>query len=836
MTADTPTRDDLLVMYLDSLAYPPYPVQEESLLAWFTNKQGVLVCAPTGTGKTLIAEAALFEALHTNQIAYYTTPLIALTEQKFREIQDAAVRWGFAADDVGLVTGNRTVNPRARILVVVAEILLNRLLHPAAFNFENVSAVVMDEFHSFGDPERGIVWELSLAMLPPNVRLLLLSATVGNAADFVIWLSKSHERTLQLIQSTDRKVPLTFHWVDDNLLNELVEELAEGDDALRKTPALLFCFSRDECWNIADQLKGKHLVSDGRQKQLVAELEQFDLSQGAGPRLKPLLTRGVGIHHAGILPKYKRIVEDLFQRKLLSVVVCTETLAAGMNLPARSVLLTTLLKGPPRNKKLIDASSAHQMFGRAGRPQFDTEGHVFALAHEDDVKIARWKQKHDLESLEKSPDPNLRAAAKRLKKKMPTRRANEQYWNEDQFNRLIDAPPGKLASRGQLPWRLLAYLLSLSPDVERVRAVIRKRLNSSSAIESNLRDLTNMLVTLWAGDFVDLDPPPPLAKKQSTSAADKTASPQDEAKPKSPAADPAPAEPTGLFGTLLQEARAESAPKKSESPPPRPKAEKESNTPDQSPAIYLPITARPTEKLTELLAFRSINPVFASFLLRHLGKADREERLQLFESVLEVPGSMIKMLRVPPPDVLPPGPLARDFLDAEVIARGLLPASDLYPDREDPQVREEKKFAPALADKMGLLFQNEFPHVQNVAIRPIRAAADLIAFNGDFNGFVTGRGLARQEGILFRHFLRLILLCGEFRQCVPDAVDPVEWEAELREIEGILTDACRGVDPESTDYALEHSKEGDVVDADEPAVEVSEDSIREDFGGGLFEG
>src|SRR5690606_16209534 len=121
-------------------------------------------------------------------------------------------------------------------------------------------------------------------------------------------------------------------------------------------------------------------------------LEQFDLSQGAGPRLKPLLTRGVGIHHAGILPKYKRIVEDLFQRKLLSVVVCTETLAAGMNLPARSVLLTTLLKGPPRNKKLIDASSAHQMFGRAGRPQFDTEGHVFALAHEDDVKIARWKQ------------------------------------------------------------------------------------------------------------------------------------------------------------------------------------------------------------------------------------------------------------------------------------------------------------------------------------------------------------------------------------------------------------------------------------------------------------
>src|SRR2546428_7842881 len=153
-----PTRDDLAERYLAQLPYPPYPVQEEALLAWFTWEQGVLVCAPTGTGKTLIAEAALFEALHTGSVAYYTTPLIALTEQKFYEMQAHAVRWGFHAEDVGLVTGNRRVNPDARILVVVAEILLNRLLHPEAFDFHNVSAVVMDEFHSFNDPERGIVW------------------------------------------------------------------------------------------------------------------------------------------------------------------------------------------------------------------------------------------------------------------------------------------------------------------------------------------------------------------------------------------------------------------------------------------------------------------------------------------------------------------------------------------------------------------------------------------------------------------------------------------------------------------------------------------------------
>src|SRR5437763_13388583 len=245
MTTAAPSRDDLAEQYLAQLPYPPYPVQEEALLTWFTTEPGVMVCAPTGTGKTLIAQAALFEALHTGKVAYYTTPLIALTEQKFREMQDSAVRWGFSPEDVGLVTGNRRVNPEARVLVVVAEILLNRLLHTEAFDFSHVSAVVMDEFHNFADLERGIVWELSLALLPAHVRLLLLSATVGNAGEFLSWLERCHGRKIELVEGRDRKVPLTYQWVPDQLLNEHLVEMAKGDARGRKTPALIFCFNRD---------------------------------------------------------------------------------------------------------------------------------------------------------------------------------------------------------------------------------------------------------------------------------------------------------------------------------------------------------------------------------------------------------------------------------------------------------------------------------------------------------------------------------------------------------------------------------------------------------------
>jgi len=504
-------------MYLEQLPFEPYPFQEEAILDWFSSEQGTLVCAPTGMGKTLIAEAGIYEVMKTGKKAYYTTPLIALTEQKYKEIQDALERWGYSKHYVGLITGNRRENPDAPILVVVAEILFNRLLMNAGnvTDSDDVTTVVMDEFHQFADPERGLVWEFTLQLLPKHVRTLLISATVGNAYDFVAWLRDHGGRKLSLIESTERKVPLIYQWIGDQLLTEQIEIMCRGNDEERFTPALVFCFDRSECWTIADQIRGRDLISAEQQKTITKILDEHDWKDGAGPALRQLLIRGVGIHHAGILPKYRRIVEDLFQQKLLSVCLCTETLAAGINLPARSVVLPSIIKGKPGEKKLIESSSAHQIFGRAGRPQYDTQGFVFALAHEDDVKIARWKAKYD-QIPEDTKDPKLREMKKKMKKKAPTRRSTEQYWSEEQFWKLKDMPPGRLASRGTIPWRLLAHVISLqcqSPpagmttamaDIEPIRKMIGRRLMSDKWVKEGQKQLDDMLTTLHQSGFITL--------------------------------------------------------------------------------------------------------------------------------------------------------------------------------------------------------------------------------------------------------------------------------------------------------------------------------------------
>ena len=750
------------------------------------------------------------------------------------------------------MTGHRRVNPDARILVVVAEILLNRLLQPDAFNFENVSAVVMDEFHSFADMERGIVWEFTLALLPRHIRLLLLSATVGNALDFLSWLRNRDKRRLELVQSTERKVPLSFQWVGDQLLNEHLELIARGDADARRTPALLFCFSRDECWSIAEELKGKDMLAEGQQKQLVAKLSAFDWTKGAGPKLKPILMRGVGVHHAGLLPRYRRIVEDLFQQKLLSVCVCTETLAAGINLPARSVVLPTILKGPPGKRKVIDASSAHQIFGRAGRPQYDSQGYVYVLADEDDVRILRWKEKYD-QIPEDTKDPMLIKAKKAMKKKMPTRSPNRQYWNEAQFEKLKTAPPRDLASQAPLPWRMLAYMLQISPDVELVRQLVRRRLMEPKQLEQGEQQLHRMLRTLHAAGVVRLEPEPPVVATQT---GDSSGESNRNDPSKTEQAPPPPKAKPSAFAKLIIEALKQQNEATGTGAVPV-------DLPPEKEPEYRPVMAYPTEKMADFFIFRSVNPVYALFLVEKLAMADPVERLQAFESVLELPRSLIRTVRVPNPDRMPPGPLAVDHVDPEIIRRGLLPPGDLYPPFDPDIPFEERKYAPPLGEKLRMLFDSEYPNVHGVFVQPVWAAGDLLDFSCDFQKYISGRDLAKQEGLIFRHILKLILLLGEFSQVVPPGLDPVTWKSELRELADRFTKCCREVDPSSTEQMLAQvadvdvavqepaeaivvtelltqlpkvvlPKSGDITDG-EATFEEPAPALEEDFGGGLLD-
>ncbi len=720
---DEMNRSDLCAKFLDSLAHDLYPFQEEALLAWFEADGGVLVTAPTGMGKTLIAEAAIFEALHTGRRLYYTTPLIALTDQKFREFQGKAEDWGFPRQSVGLITGNRKENPDAVVRVVVAEILLNHLI-ACDPPMDDVGGVVMDEFHYFNDAERGIVWELSLVLLPAHVRLMLLSATVGNAVEFIRWVREEHGRKLTLITSDQRRVPLEFIWVGEKLLTEHLPEMVTEEDATNRTPALVFCFNRDECWEVAERIKGVSLISQATRTVIESELADFDLTHGIGPKLRQMLIRGVGVHHAGVLPKYKELVERLFLKKLIPFVICTETLAAGINLPARSVVLSTLLHGKPREKKLVAPSSAHQMFGRAGRPQFDKTGYVFALVHEDDARIAKWKKKFDLLD-PKSKDPGIMRARKDLERKRPTRRATQQYWTEGQFQTLIKAGPARLYSRSMIPYNVLIFLLTRKGAFHDVKSFLSKRFNTAEYLTKFQSQLEYMLANLER------------------------------------------------FGFL---SRAEDG--------------------DH-------VTLHDT--IHDLLTYRSVDPLYGEFLRGQLVHADADEKLQALESVLSVPPAIVRSLRLPDK---PPGPLQTNVLQPLLVQMGIaitnseggvaLPREE---DEGEDYWEEQAEPRPlTLPDMLKALFDAKLASPENVSVQPKWAAGGLLEFGGDFYKFIRAHDLAKSEGLILRHLLRLVILAGEFR--VRSEGDP-----DYEQISENTTRVCRSVDPRYTDRFLEAEAE-----------------------------
>jgi hypothetical protein len=418
--------------FLWSRGLEPYPVQEQAIALVVAGKS-VLVTVPTGTGKTLIAKAALHVALGRGQKAIYTTPLRALTEEKYRELCA-----DFGDDNVGFATGDYKVNRDAPIQVEVAEILWNRIV--ADKHASPADVVVMDEGHYFNDPERGYVWEQTIIGLDPRTQLVVLSATVGHPERFCQWANVTRRVAMELVDSRERKVPLVHDYREDTLI-DTVRELAHAGDV----PAIVFVFGREQCFEVARLLKScRRFTTDDEKKQIDELCDDALLPGGCARELRPLLGHGIGIHHAGILPRYKQLVEQLALARLVKFVVSTETIAAGINLPARTVVFPALRKFIKQQARLVTAAEYHQMAGRAGRPQFDDRGLAITLAPEAVVSELKKELKRpgaDEAKVKKSIYNRLRSEAQRNK---------DVLWTPEVHAELVRGEPAELRSKTKI--------------------------------------------------------------------------------------------------------------------------------------------------------------------------------------------------------------------------------------------------------------------------------------------------------------------------------------------------------------------------------------------------
>lgn len=374
---------------------------------YITNGKSVVVCAPTGAGKTVIAQHAIHKALEHGTRIFYTTPLKALSNQKFYDFSEK-----YGQDKVGLLTGDTSINRGAQIVVMTTEVFRNMLygtnFGAVADNLKDVRYVVLDEVHYMNDEQRGTVWEESLIYCPTNVQIIALSATVANADELTAWINTVHSET-KLVDTDFRPVPLKFFYFDSSqpdkilplftptgqlnkkikpekrvwgskkkkqhsFVKDIVRNLAEKD----MLPAIYFTFSRKKCDEQMEQCANLELVTRGEQAQIRQFIDEYIAENPHLYNNKHIeyLLQGVASHHAGLLPAWKNLVEKLFQKGLIKVVFATETLAAGINMPARSTVISSTSKRTDSGHRMLTASEFLQMSGRAGRRGMDEVGYV----------------------------------------------------------------------------------------------------------------------------------------------------------------------------------------------------------------------------------------------------------------------------------------------------------------------------------------------------------------------------------------------------------------------------------------------------------------------------
>jgi superfamily II RNA helicase len=411
-----------------------YPAQEEAILELLEGKH-VVLSTPTGSGKSLVAQALHFAALCRGEISVYTAPIKALVNEKFFQLCDA-----FGASRVGLLTGDGAVNADAPILCCTAEVLMNRVLRDPGLRADSV---VMDEFHYYSDKERGVAWQLPLLALG-QTQFLLMSATLGDTTAIEKALTAASGRETVAIKSATRPVPLDFEW-RETALHETLEELVEK----QRAPVYLVNFSQRAAAERAQDLMSASFSSKEEKELLKAATEGFRFETPYGKEFLKFLRHGIGLHHAGLLPKYRLLVEKLAQQGLLKVVSGTDTLGVGVNIPIRTVAFTQLFKFDGEKLNQLSVREFRQIAGRAGRKGFDTRGYVLAQAPEHVIENKKLEAKA--------------AQGKKVQKKQPPQKGYVAY-DKATFERLQERPPEPLESRFQVTHGMILHALQAEQE------------------------------------------------------------------------------------------------------------------------------------------------------------------------------------------------------------------------------------------------------------------------------------------------------------------------------------------------------------------------------------
>lgn len=461
-----------------------YPAQEEASLALLAG-DNVILATPTGSGKSMVANAAHFIAMARGQRSFYTAPIKALVSEKFFALCEI-----FGAENVGMMTGDATVNSNAPIIAATAEIVANIALREG--KDAKIDQVVMDEFHYYSEPERGWAWQVPLLELP-KAQFLLMSATLGDTA----WLEKDlTERTgrkTTYVGGAERPVPLDFHYVFSPV-HETIEELLEDN----KAPIYVVHFSQREATERAQALTSMNIITPAEKQRIAEEIGDFRFTTTFGKTLSKLVRRGIGVHHAGMLPKYRRLVERLSQTGLLKVICGTDTLGVGINVPIRTVLITGLAKFDGTRQRILKSREFHQIAGRAGRAGYDTEGTVVVEAPEHEIENVKLRRKA-------GDDPKK---LKKIRKK--SARDGEVSWSEKTFERLKVAEPEELTSQFKVSNSMLLNVVARPGDgYEHMRHLLRTNHDPRAKQNRDIIQAVNLFRGLINAGVVERTPDSP---------------------------------------------------------------------------------------------------------------------------------------------------------------------------------------------------------------------------------------------------------------------------------------------------------------------------------------